>query len=719
MRSKKLFRPEIFFVAVLLAGIPPVRPRPIAAQAVDVYARPVQAEPSRDFNALHYLIRLKIDIAGKAFEGETTVTLTPLRDGLATVVLDAEEYTVSGVTFETGSPLSFEQSPEKLKVTLPRAAQLGESLSFTVFYRGREPKNGLRFYEASGDRPLLVASNSFPDNVHHWCPCWDYPHDKATHEIIATVPAGNKVAANGRLLSVKEEAGQNAVTYHWLQDRPHSTYLFFLAAAPYVVVEDRLGNVPISYWVYPKHADRARRSFGQTPEMMAFFNKLFDFDYPWAKYDQIEVPFGGGMENTTITAMGEGVVVDERGEIDFPSRGIVSHELAHQWWGDLVTLRTWSETWINESFGTYCDYLYHRHALGDDEGAVDLLGKKNSYLQEARTRYIRPIVFDRYTRPEQNFDRHTYPKGAAVLHMLRDLLGDEDFFRVLSRFLHDHAFQPADTRDFMKTVKETTGRNMDWFFEQWIYKPGHPVFDVGQAWDEAGKAVKLRIRQVQDFSKGIPVYRLPVKIGIVTSRGKAVRTVEVDETEETFDLPAEEKPTLVRFDEGNVLLKEWTFERSEDELLFQLRSDDVIGRMESAGELLRFKDRPPVIEALRNAAEKDPFWAVRESAVRALGQVKGEPLVAFLRSKCSDANAKVRVAAVAALGGYGNRDLAPFLKDVFRRDRSYSVQAAALEALARTGDPSVEAFLKEAEAMSSYRDIIRAAARRALAALKK
>jgi len=661
MKSRKLFRPAVLFAAVLLAGIPPVPSRPLAAQAVDVYARPVQAEPSRDFDALHYLIRLKIDIAGKAFDGETTVTLTPLRDGLATVVLDAEDFTVSGVAFETGSPLAFEQGPNKLKVALPRAFRPGETLSLTVFYRGREPKNGLRFYEASGDRPLLVASNSWPDNVHHWLPCWDYPHDKATHEIIATVPAGNKVVANGRLVSVKEEAGQNAVTYHWLQDKPHSTYLFFLAAAPYVVVEDRLGNIPINYWVYPKHADRARRTFGETPALMAFFNKLFAFDYPGAKYDQVEVPFGGGMESTTTTAMGEGVVVDER-------------------------------------------------------GAVDLLGKKNSYLQEARTRYVRPIVFDRYDRPEQNFDRHTYPKGAAVLHMLRDLLGDEDFFRVLSRFLHDHAFRSADTRDFMKTIKETTGRNMDGFFEQWIYKPGHPVFEVGWTWDETGRTVKLRLRQVQDFSKGIPVYRLPVKIGIVTSRGKDVRTVEVDEA---FDLPAEEKPRLVRFDEGNVLLKEWTFERSEDELLFQLRSDDVIGRMEAAGELLRFKDRPPVIDALRQAAEKDSFWAVRESAVRALGQVKGEPQIALLRSKGEDASSKVRIAAVAALGGYGRRDLAPFFKDVFRRDRSYAVQAASLEALARTGDPSAEPFLKEAEAMPSHRDILRAAARRALDLLKK
>ena len=209
---------------------------------------------------------------------------------------------------------------------------------------------------------------------------------------------------------------------------------------------------------------------------MEFFNRIYGYDYPWDKYDQVVVPFGGGAESTSATVMGHRIMYDERGEQDFSSIGIVSHELAHQWWGDLITLRSWAHTWMNESFGTYSDYLYFRFEKGEDEGAVNLLGKKDSYLREAHTRYIRPIVYDRYRRAQDMFDSHTYPKGAVVLHMLRFMLGDDAFFRTLKHFLHEHAFQPVDTHDFTKAVKTVTGQNLDWFFEQWLFKPGPSLF---------------------------------------------------------------------------------------------------------------------------------------------------------------------------------------------------------------------------------------------------
>jgi len=733
-----------FMLAVgIFTGLTTGTGAPLGAQVIDVYKRPVQAEPSRDFDFLHYLIQLNINIAAKKFEGETTVTLTPLHDGLASVVLDAEEYTVTGVRAATGMPLFYEHISDKLSIRLPRPTLHGEILSFTVTYYGRDPKNGLRFYEASGDRPLLVASDSFPDNVHHWCPCWDYPHDKATHEIVATVPAGNRVAANGRLLSVREDATQKTVTYHWLQDKPHSTYLFFLAVAPYVIVEDRLGTLPINYWVYPRHADRARRTFGKTPEMMVFFSNLFDFDYPWAKYDQVEVPFGGAAESTTMTAMGESIVVDERGEIDFPSMGVVSHELAHQWWGDLVTLRTWSETWINESFATYCDFLYHRHALGEDEGAVNLLAKKNSYLQEARTRYIRPIVFDRYERPEQNFDRHTYQKGATVLHMLRSLIGDDAFFRTLSRFLHEHAFQPTDTQEFMKTVKEATGQNLDWFFDEWLYRPGHPIFDVTADWNGATKKLTWRIVQTQDTAAGIPYYRMPVVLGVRTSTGKTSEKVWISGRERIVAFDCPQKPLMVRFDVGDYLLKELTFERPVEELLYQLVHDDALGRMWAASQIGRHADDSRVAPALIQCAKSDAFWAVRRDACYILGGFESPielderfnipftrlndgyhpgkflngKIAGILQERTSDPNPKVRAAAFWALGNLRDRRLISFLKERFAAEDSYGAQAAALVALGKTGDRSLVRFLQNASGMKAH-GIIKQAADWALKEIK-
>ena len=687
---------------------------PLNPQAIDVYKRPVQVERSRDFDFIHYLIRLDIDIAGKSFNGRMTATLRPLRDGLKKVILDAEEFTVREVRDESGEALAFEQAPGRLTVKLPRAFRHDEKFSVTVGYDGRDPKKGLRFYEASAERPAMAASDSWPYGVRHWFPGYDYPNDKATSEIIATVAAGNKVVANGRLISVKENEDAATVTFHWLQDKPHSTYLIFLAAAPYEVVEDRFGAVPVNYWVYARHAADARRTYGKTPEMMAYFGALFGYDYPWDKYDQVEVPFGGGAESTSATAMGERVIVDERAEIDFPSLGIVSHELAHQWWGDLVTLRTWSEAWINESFATYSDYLYFEHALGPDEGAVNLLNKKTAYLREARERYIRPIVFDRYEGPSDLFDSHSYPKGALVLHMLRFILGDDAFFRTLSAFLHDYDFDVADTHDFKRTVKTVTGQNLDWFFDQWLYKPGHPVFDVSSEWDQTAGLLRLRVRQVQDRSRGIPVYRTPARISVTDESGKRIHEVWIEDEDEALAFPASGRPLLVRFDDGHFLLKELTFPKSASELLFQLQKDDVIGRMEAASSLAGLAKVSGVEEALMKAAERDAFWAVRETALQALGQAKGKSLIPFLKKRCADPHSRPRAAALSALGELREPGIAAFLIERFRKEPSYLAQAEALKALGKIGSRAAKSFLKEAEGMPSFRNIIRDAARQAL-----
>jgi len=700
------------FVIWLMGGL-------LWGQAVDVYSRPRQAERSRDYDALHYLIRLDLDIAGRSFSGRTTVTLSPLKDGFDRCLLDAESYTVSAVHDNWGEPLEFEQTEKQLLVHMRTPKQYGETTSFTVTYAGRDPEDGLRFYAEDSDQPALVASDSWPDGVHHWFPCNDYPNDKITNELIATVKPHFKVASNGRLVSVTRDEKNGVDSWHWAQEQPHSTYLIVLAAAPYEVIHDSYGTIPIRYWVYPRHKDHARLVFGDTPKMMEFFNRIYGYPYPWSKYDQVVVPFGGGAESTSATVMGHRIMYDEKGEKDFPSIGIVSHELAHQWWGDLITLRSWDHSWMNESFGTYSDYLYQRFALGEEEGAVNLLRKKNSYLREARTRYIRPIVMDRYNRPGDLFDAHSYPKGAIVLHMLRSLIGDDAFFRTLKHFLHRHAFQPVDTHDFMKAVKTVTGQNMGWFFEQWIFSPGHPVFEIASRWDADAGKIKLDIRQVQDTSLGIPIFRMPVIIGITTPQGNSSHKVWLKEAEESFEISCPQKPLMVRFDEGNCLLKEWSFPKSLAELIFQLENDDVIGRMWAASELKRHGDDPQAVSHLQQSAREDGFWAVRERALETLRGLDREEFIPLFRRMSLDANSAVRTAALAALGAFQRPDLAGFFKERFQKDDSYRAQAQALEALGKTGEKSAASFLKQASQTESPRHVIRTAAERALKELEQ
>jgi aminopeptidase N len=300
--------------------------------------------------------------------------------------------------------------------------------------------------------------------------------------------------------------------------------------------------------------------------------------------------------------------------------------------------------------------------------------------------------------------------------MLRWIMGDASFRHTLSHFLHKHAFQPVDTYDFIKAVKEATGQNIEWFIEQWIFRPGHPVFDVSYDWDEGGMKIVLTIRQTQDTSGDIPIYiyRTPVIIGIHTGEGKTSERIWLEKQEEVIELEAEHKPLLVRFDEGNYLLKEWTFEKSTDELLYQLEHDDVIGRMWAASELSKHGGDARTLGALVTAAKRDSFWAVRQSAVESIGKLDGQAQTAVLRQAALDQNSKVRVAALEALGNTGDSGLTGFFKERFEADDSYLAQAEALRSLGKTADGSTRGLLEDAMKMDSPRNVIERAATWAL-----
>ena len=702
---------------------------PVLAQPVDLSSRPQRAERSRTYDVLHYRIHLRFDEDARAFQGENTITLTPLHDGFTACVLDAETFTVSAVTDEAGRPLNFEQSPHQVRVRFPTAYAYGDTLRFTVAYHADNVDIdaeafgmsasydlGIDFKDETPENPRLINTLSFPEGARHWFPGYDHPNDRATNEVIATVRSDWTVLSNGRLVGVTENSSDQTKTYHWSQELPHPTYLYVLVAGPYVVLEDSLGALPINYWVYPKDVADATRSFSRTPEIVAFFNDFYGVDYPWIKYDQVTIPgIGGGAESTTATVLGQSTIHDARAHQDFPSEWLVAHEAAHQWWGNLVSYRDWSHTWISESFATFSEYVWAAHDLGDDEGAVNLLNKKNSYLREAHTRYQRPIVFDRWRYPNQNFDRHTYQKGAVVLHMLREVMGAAAFHRTLSHFLKKHAFQPVDTHDLMIAVKEATGQNLDWFFEQWVLSPGHPVFEVSYGWDGATGHIRLTIDQVQDTTQGVPIFRTPIAIKVVTPEGEIVREVWSTQRSATFDFDVGSKPLLVRFDAGNHLLKEWTFEKSKGELLYQAAHDDALGRSWAVSELSAFVDDPAVVAALLHRAAEDDFWHVRRTAVEQIGALWDPAHVAFLKQRAGDPNSQVRAAALRLLGDREDAALVDFFKTRFDEDDSYVAQAEALRSLGKCGDAAVIPFLEEAATMASPRNVIRTAAAWALA----
>ena len=700
---------------------------PAAAQRVDRSAWPRQSAPSRDYDALHYRIALRIDLAARSFDGEARVTVKSLRHNFDTCLLDAETFEVLAVTDEAGRGLQFDRTPGRLAIHLSRPYAMGDRVTFAVKYRSVNARVdptafgmsadyhiGFDFREATDRHPALAVALSFPTGARHWFPCDDQPDDKATSEILLTASANLSALANGRLSGVSDNAQQGTRTWRWLQEQPHSTYLFMAAVGPYEIVRDSHNTIPVDYWVYAKDVQAARRSFGRTPEILAFFAGLYG-PYPWAKYDQITVPsIGGGAEATTATLIGDDTIHDERAEQDFPSDNLVAHEAAHQWWGDLVTLREWGQTWINESFGTYSDYLWTRHAHGDEEGAVNLLDKRAAYLREAQNRYVRPIVTDRWRVPNDNFDSHTYPKGALVLHMMRSLLGDEPFFAALRLFLRKHAFAPADTHDLLVAIREATGQNLDWFFDQWLYHPGHPVLRVTRRWDDSAKTLTLHVEQAQEFPDGVSAYRLPLTFGIKLTEERRVERVWLTARAQDFTFELPERPKMVRFDEGNTLLCEWTGDAAADELQYQLANDDVVGRMWAAKELGVLREDPRAGAALAAAARGDGFWAVRRAAIQSLAAWKRDEDVALFQRASEDAHSRVRVASLAALGDYKRAALVPFFEKRFGLDDSYLAQAEAVRAVGKSGEAAAGEWLRRVAGTPSPRNVIRNAAQAAL-----
>lgn len=702
-------------------------------QSVDVYARPQQTVPVRGYHALHYRLKLTVDLERRTLDGEAVVTVSPLVDDFRECVLDAETFTVTAVTDDRGTPLRFERTPGRLAVSLARAYRRGDDATFAVRYRIIDPvidptrygmvatyPIGLDFRRAEGHRPALFTAVSFPTGARHWFPCNDHPSDKATSEIEVTVATGLSALANGRLDSVTEHPASQTRTFRWIQDQPHSTYLFMVAVGPYEVVRDRLGDLPIGYWVYRDDVSSARRTFGRTPGILHFLGERFGVPFPWSKYDQVTVPaIGGGAECTSATLIGDVQVHDEKADKDFPTDWLVVHEAAHQWWGDLVTLRDWGEAWIHESFASYSEYLYLQYVQGDDEAALHLQDMRETYFREAATRYARPIVFDRWQVPNDNFDRHTYQKGAAVLHMLRFVIGDEAFFGGMRRFLREHAFSPVDTRQLQQAFEAESGQDLGWFFDEWLYKPGHPVLEVASSWDAQAKRIRLRVHQAQNTSTRVPIFKMPVLVAITTSEGTRIEKIWLRGATDEFEWPMSTKPLLVRFDQGNHLLAERRIATDEDELLYQLQHDDALGRVWAAGELARREPDDWAHAALGRASALDPSWAVRRAAVQAIGSWKRPEDAPRLVEAAVDINSKVRSAAVSALGRFPGSTLVAFFKQRFEADESYVAQAEALRALGTAGGADDLPFLRQAQAMVSPRDIIKAAAEQAIRAIEK
>ncbi len=711
------------FATVLLLAAPLAAAAQSNAErmANDVYTR------SHDYDLVHQRIELRsFDWDSTSFDGRVTTTLLALRPGLDSVVLDAGKGLAVSRVVEAragGAVLRSAAHGDTLVVYPARPVAFHDTLRFTIEYHARiDNGHGLTFIRPDGleHRPQQIWSQGEDENNHDWFPTYDYPNDKATWELVATVPAEYTVVSNGRFVSDRKNLG-GTHTVTWRQDQPSATYLVSLIVAPLVKLTDRWRGIPVDYYVYRADSARARRLFGVTPDMIEVYSQMTGVPYPWPKYAQTTVAdFFGGMENVSATTLVDWLP-DDRAYLDRPWYQwiLIPHELAHQWFGDYVTLENWANMWLNEGFAEFLPGQYWRAKLGPHAEDDYYLDEYRQYLQIDERRRMSLAALG---------SNNVYPKGALVLRMLLHYLGPERFWASIHLYLTRHALGNATTDDLRQAVLDATGENLAWFWEQWIYDAGHPHFAVTAAYDSVTRKLALTVKQTQSDSGKADTtraavkfetplsFRMPVAIRVGTARGDVVRHAELDGREQTIeiaDLPG--PPTMVVFDDGNTILKELTFDQPTTWLATQLRRDaDLWNREWAIAQLAKRTADTTAAAALAWAATSADYFLTRAGAAEALASFPSTgaaPLAAALR----DSSAQVRRAAITALGQIGGAKAADLARLSFRGDSSYEVRAAALTALAHADSTASDSAAAWGLATPSYQDVIRQATYRIVA----
>ncbi|NIM89756.1 MAG: hypothetical protein GTO17_02285 [Candidatus Aminicenantes bacterium] len=489
-----------------------------------------------DFDILHYRFDWKIDLDSQHIQGKASVIARSLIQNLDRIILHlADTMEVTGITQDLVS-LDFDHGDDLLDIHLAQPQNRNEEFEVEIAYQGY-PESGLNF-SVHQNQPIVWSLDE-PVGAREWFPCYDHPSDKATAEMSITVPDGLIVASNGTLMGVTDNL-DGTVTYTWQEGYPVSTYLLSIAATNYEVFSDYyssgMDSMEVLYYVYPEHLLLAQEDFSVTVPMIEFYSQVFG-EYPFLreKYGMAEVEGRAAMEHQTCTSYPSLAITGDH-QYDW----LIAHELAHQWWGDLVTLAEWADIWLNEGFATYSDALWWEH-LYDSEGLQSRMADfKEEYFEE-HPGPEHPI----YDPPEEHlFCEIEYEKAAWVLHMLRFVVGEEAFWQILKTYAQDFAYANATTDDFRNVCEQIYGADLGWFFNQWIFEAGYPAYEFG--WVALGQSrVRVVIRQVQE---DFPLFRMPVELQFNFPSGTVKEIVWVDEKNNTFDFHFLEKPDQVLFD---------------------------------------------------------------------------------------------------------------------------------------------------------------------------
>ena len=545
---------------------------PSAGRADEPYAR------TRDYDLQDIRTHLWFDIEQRQVRGEVTESVAALRDNVAELKLDSVGLTIESVMVD-GRTAKFSVTPNKLVVTLDRPATRGERHEIFIHYRG-QPKKGLYFVlpdKNYPEQPREIWTQGEAEDTRYYIPLYDYPNDRTTSEMLLTVPASWITVSNGRLVGVKDEP-DGAKTWDWKQSEPLSTYLISMVAGEFVERDDFWHGIQLRYVVPRGEESTIEPTFNRTKEMLDYFSSKLGVPYPWAQYAQTSVDdfVETGMENTSATTLTTHSLVnpklapEERTGPDV----VNSHELAHQWFGDLITCKDWANLWLNEGFADYFQFVWTERRYGADDADFEFWRDQNQWFRQTRN-YAMPIV-SREFQDSTEYEGNVYDKAGWVLRMLREKLGDDDFFRALHHYLEVNRGQNVVTADLQKAIEQATSVNVDKFFDQWVYGAGAPKFRVSYTYDPAARELKFTVEQTQKIEGHVGLFDVPVEVEIATANGRETHSIEVSEASQTFTIPADSAPLMVIFDEGDKILKSVEFKKDPAllDLSVEERGDD-------------------------------------------------------------------------------------------------------------------------------------------------
>lgn len=638
--------------------------------------------PDRPGQVNHIFLDLIIDIPRQSFQGSCQITLTPIRQGISSLTLDAVDLNINSVFIEgISQPFDYDRSLLTIHLLQPTT---DKPIILTINYQVKQPQRGLYFIgpdEYYPDKPMQVWTQGEDEDSRFWFPCFDYPGQLTTSEIRVKIPQPYIAISNGELISVAT-VGEDRI-YHWSQKQIHPTYLMTLAVGDFAELCDSSNGVPVTYYVEKGREEEGQRSMGKTPRMIEFFSQKFGYPYPYPKYAQVCVDdfIFGGMENTSTTILTDRCLIDQRASIDHTwTESLVAHELAHQWFGDLVVIKHWSHAWIKEGMASYSEVLWTESEYGKAAASYYLLGEARSYLEEDASRYRRPIVTHVYREAIELYDRHLYEKGACVYHMIRSILGEDLFEKAIQTFVRDNAYKTVETVDLLRAIEKATGYNLLFLFDQYVYRGGHPDYKVAYSWDNQNNLAQLTVTQTQD-EKELFDLKIPVAFAYLNSEDLTYN-LRIHQKEQSFYFPLAQKPDFVKFDRGNNFLKTVTLEYPIGELKAQLQQDpDPISRIYAAIAIAK-KGGLEAIEALGTSLENEPFWGVRVEVVKQLATLGLDQAVTALIKGLNDEKAQVRRAIVEGLSEIKTLDSYHALKSLLEAgDASYYVEAAAARGL--------------------------------------